>query len=62
MTTVRGSAVPATGHSLMRAGVRHPWPTATAAARIRWQRMTLHLYMHGLRQAWPLPQEPRGEV
>jgi DUF1365 family protein len=47
--SVRGRAVPATARTLIGAAARHPWSTATVAARIRWQ--GLKLYLRGLRVA-----------
>jgi hypothetical protein len=48
---VRGTAVPATARSLLRAAARHPWSTALVSARIRVQ--GVGLYLRGLR---PFPR------
>jgi len=55
---VRGTAIPATSRALVRAALRHPWPTAAVTARIRWQ--GIKLYRRGLRivpRPAQLPQE-----
>jgi len=53
VASVRGTGVPATGRTLLRAAARHPWSTAAVSARIRWQ--GAGLYLRGLR---PVPRPP----
>jgi DUF1365 family protein len=58
IASVRGSAVPANGWTLLRTATRHPWSTAAVTARIRWQ--GIKLYRRGLRvvpRPVRLPQE-----
>jgi DUF1365 family protein len=50
---VHGAAAPASTGTLLRASIRHPWPPAMVAARIRWQ--GVKLYLRGLR---PVPRPP----
>lgn len=59
-TSVRGTAVPATGRALLRAAARHPWSTAAVSARIRWQ--GAGLYLRGLRPAPRPPHVPQEGV
>jgi uncharacterized protein len=47
IASVRGSSVPASNRTLLRAAIRHPWSTAAVTVRIRWQ--GLKLYRRGLR-------------
>ena len=47
VASVHGRRLPADGPALLRAAVRHPWPTMTVTARIRWQ--GIKLYLRGLR-------------
>ncbi|MDQ2812707.1 MAG: DUF1365 domain-containing protein [Actinomycetota bacterium] len=56
--SVHGRGVPATALALAAATVRHPWPAAAVAAKIRWQ--GIKLYLRGLRivpRPAHLPQE-----
>jgi len=53
--SVRGSRVPATRGSLLRAAAKHPASTAAVSARIRWQ--GAKLYVRGLR---PQPRPARA--
>jgi DUF1365 family protein len=54
--SLRGRRAPASAAGLLRALIRHPWPTAVVAGRIRWQ--GIKLYLRGLR---PVPR-PRHET
>jgi uncharacterized protein len=58
VASVHGTGRPATARALMAAAVRHPAPTATVSALIRWQE--IRLYLRGLRvvpRPSRLPQE-----
>jgi DUF1365 family protein len=54
VASVRGTAVPATRRTLLRAVTRHPASTVMVSARIRWQGVIL--YARGLR---PVSRPPR---
>ena len=56
VASVHGRRLPADGPALLRAAVRHPWPTMTVTARIRWQ--GIKLYLRGLAIAPRPPHAP----
>jgi len=56
VASVHGRRLPADGPTLLRAAVRHPWPTMTVTARIRWQ--GFKLYVRGLAIAPRPPHAP----
>jgi DUF1365 family protein len=56
VASVHGRRLPADGPTLLRAAVRHPWPTMTVTARIRWQ--GIKLYLRGLAIAPRPPHAP----
>jgi DUF1365 family protein len=56
VASVQGRRQPASRRGLLRAAVRHPWPTVAVAARIRVQ--GIRLYLRGL----PIVPRPRHQT